>query len=421
MNWCGSVEHTLHRRSFLCGTLAGLTGAAGFASAADQIKKNNRRVIFIWLAGGSSQFETWDPKPGRETGGPFLSIPTSVTGYRVCELMPKLAGMMKHIAVIRSLNTVISEHEQAADLISAGRPKEAALDYPEIGVVLSKELAIRDTELPDYISLFTTSEGRRRPSPGFLGANHAPLLLEKSLRPEFVDLPAGMDEARHQNREQLRAAISDDFARNRAASELVRGYNSAYQKVHGLMRSDHLFNLDREPTKVRDRYGRTPFGQQALLTRRLIEAGVPIVKLARGFWDSHHDNFESHRELVPDFDNVFSVLLDDLRDRGLLESTLVVVLSEFGRTPVINHDVGRDHYAAAWSMVMAGAGVKGGTVYGATDADGKTVKDGELNASDLAATIYQAAGLNLKTEYQAGLRPVPIIKEDARVIKEVLA
>ena len=230
-----------------------------------------------------------------------------------------------------------------------------------------------------------------------------------------------MNAARHQNREELRAVLSEAFAENRATGELVRGYNSAYQKVRGLMRADHLFNLDREPVKIRDRYGRTPFAEQCLLARRLIEAGVPVVKVARGFWDSHHDNFESHRELVPDFDHVLSVLLDDLQVRGLLESTLVVVLSEFGRTPVINQDVGRDHFAAAWSMVMAGAGVRGGCVYGETDADGKTVKNGELNASDLAATIYQAAGIDLKTEYQAGLRPVPIIKEDARVIKEVLS
>ena len=421
MNWCGSSEHTLHRRSFLQGTLAGLTVAAGFGTAAEPIKQRNRRVIFIWLAGGSSQFETWDPKPDRVTGGPFRSIPTTVPGYRVCELMPKLAGMMKHIAVIRSLNTVISEHEQAADLVSVGRPKEAALEYPELGVVLSKELGVPASELPDYVSLFTTSEGRRRPRAGFLGAKHAPLLLEKSLRPEYVDLPEGMTEARHQNREELRAALSETFAENRSGIELARGYNSAYQKVRGLMRADHLFNLDREPAKVRERYGRTPFAEQCLLARRLIEAGVPVVKLARGFWDSHHDNFESHRELVPDFDHVLSVLLDDLQVRGLLESTLVVVLSEFGRTPVINQDVGRDHFAAAWSMVMAGAGVRGGSIYGATDAEGKTVKEGEVNASDLAATIYQAAGLDLKTEYQAGLRPVPIIKEDARVIKEVLA
>lgn len=427
--WCGSPEHALHRRSFLQGALAGLTatlhlGGVGVSAqepAVAPLRKKGRRVLFIWLAGGASQFETWDPKPGRDTGGPFRSIPTTVPGYRVCELMPRLAARMKHLAVVRSLNTKISEHGQAADLISTGRPKEGALDYPEIGVVLSKELAVRESSLPDYVSFFTTTEGRRRPRVGFLGANHSPLLLEKAMRPEYVDRPEGVSATRHREREALRSALSDSFAEGRVGAELVRGHNSAYQKVRGLMRADHLFNLEKEPLAIRERYGRTPFGEQCLLARRLLEAGVPIVKVARGFWDSHHDNFESHRELVPDFDHVLSVLLDDLHDRGLLASTLVMVLSEFGRTPVINQDVGRDHYAAAWSVALAGAGIRGGTVYGRTDADGKTVKDGQANASDLAATIYQAVGIDPRSEYQVGLRPVPLAKETARVIEGILA
>jgi uncharacterized protein (DUF1501 family) len=328
--------------------------------------------------------------------------------------------MMRDLAVIRSLNTGQSEHEQAADLVSTGRPKEAALEYPEIGVVMAKELAVQESTLPDYVSFFTTTEGRRRPRVGFLGAKHSPLLLEKSVRPENVNPPQGVTDERHAGREELRSILSDRFAENRAGSELVKGYNSAYQKVRGLMRADHLFDLEREPAKTRDRYGRSPFGEQALLARRLIEAGVPVVKIARGFWDSHHDNFESHRELVPDFDHVLSVLLGDLKDRGLLESTLVLVLSEFGRTPVINQDVGRDHFADAWSVAMAGAKVRGGSIYGKTDEDGKKVTDGQANASDLAATVYAALGIDLLREYQSGLRPVPIVKEDARVIREVL-
>ena len=230
-----------------------------------------------------------------------------------------------------------------------------------------------------------------------------------------------MSAARHHERESLRATLSDSFAKGRAGAELVHGHNSAYQKVRGLMRADYLFNLEKEPLAIRERYGRTPFGEQCLLARRLLEAGVPIVKVARGFWDSHHDNFESHRELVPDFDRVLSVLLDDLHDRGLLASTLVMVLSEFGRTPTINKDVGRDHYAAAWSAALAGAGIRGGTVYGRTDADGKTVKDGESNASDLAATIYKAVGIDPRSEYRVGLRPVPLAKETAQVIEDILA
>ncbi len=428
LSTCGSPDHQFHRRRFLSGMfaagvplVAGNVGLANDAPTAHSLRKDGRRVLFIWLAGGSSQFETWDPKPGRETGGPFRAIPTKVAGYHVCELMPKLAGMIDKLAVIRSLNTEISEHGQAADLLSTGRPKEAALSYPEFGVVLANELRVRDSPLPDYVSFFLTSEGRRRPETGFLGGKHSPLMLESALRPEYINLPNELTREEHQHRENLRERLSARFAQQRAGADMVHGYNSAFQKVRGLMQSDHLFDLEREPAKVRDRYGKTPFGQQALLARRLLEAGVPMVKLARGFWDSHHDNFESHRELTPDFDHVMSTLLTDIDERGLLESTLVIILSEFGRTPKINADVGRDHYAAAWSCALAGAGVRGGTIYGNTDKDGKTVVDGQANASDLIATIYQAAGLDPWKHYYAGPRPVPLAKEDATVIKDILA
>lgn len=425
---CGSSDHVLHRRQFLQGTLAGATaltlpgiGIASDAPTGKELKQQNKRVLFIWLAGGSSQFETWDPKPGRPTGGPYRTIPTTIPGYHVCELMPKLAKVMKHIAVVRSLNTGITAHAPAADLISTGRPKEPVLKYPEIGVVLAKELAAAESNVPDYVSFFLATEGRRRPATGFLGGRHAPLLLEKGMRPENIDLPSGLDNDQHQQREHLRELLSSRFAKERAGGELVEGYNSAFAKVRGLMRCDHLFNLEKEPAKVRERYGNTEFGQQALIARRLLEAGVPMVKVARGFWDSHHDNFESHRELVPDFDHVLSTLILDLEERGLLESTLVIVLSEFGRTPKINPNVGRDHYAAAWSCAFAGCGIRGGTIHGKTDADGKTVAEGEANASDLAATIYQAVGLRPTKNYYVGPRPVPLAKEDAKVIKSILS
>jgi uncharacterized protein (DUF1501 family) len=393
---------------------------AGEVPAAETLRKDQKRVLFIWLAGGSSQFEMWDPKPGRDTGGPFRAVSTAVPGYPICELMPKLAVRMNKLAVVRSLNTKISEHFQAADLISTGWPKEPALEHPEIGVVLAKELALEGSKLPDYISLFTTTEGRRRPSPGFLSRRHAPLLLEGSLRPQNIELPAGLSDAQHLRRDELRAALSLDFAKNRVGIDLVQGYNEAYARVRGLMQSDALFNLDLESEKMREKYGKTPFGQHCLLARRLLEAGVPVVKVARGFWDSHHDNFESHRELVPDFDNVMSALLDDLEDRGLLSSTLVIVLSEFGRTPKINQDVGRDHFADAWSCAFAGCGIRGGAIHGKTNEDGTAVVDGEASAADLAATIFKAVGIDPQKHYQVGQRPVPLAKEDSQPIKTVL-
>lgn len=422
---CGSPDHGLHRRQFLrLGAAAGLAlggiRVSGEAAAATELKLQNRRVLFLWLAGGSSQFETWDPKPGRSTGGPFSTISTAVPGVQVCELMPQLAARMDRLTVIRSLNTKITAHDVAADLISTGRPKEPALVYPEFGVVLAKALATRNSAVPDYVSVFRTSEGRRRAETGYLGAQHTPLHLERSLRPENLQLPSGLTSADQSQREELRELLTQNFERVRADADQIRGYNSAFQRVRGLMQCDSLFDIDREPTAIRERYGSTEFGQHCLLALRLLEGGVPMVKIARGFWDSHHDNFESHRELVPDFDHVFSVLLDDLAERGLMESTTIVVLSEFGRTPEINRDVGRDHYAAAWSCVLAGRGFAPGAVYGKTDVDGKTVADGEVSTGDLLATILKGVGLNPAHHEKVGVRPVPLAPEDAVPVSSIL-
>lgn len=390
------------------------TGANGAAT------KPPYQVLFVWLAGGASQFEMWDPKPGRATGGPFRAISTSIPGVQVGELMPRLAKRMHKLSVVRSLSTGISEHFQAADLISTGRPKESALDYPELGVTLAKELSRGAQNLPDYISIFRTSEGRRRAEPGFLGAAQLPIHLEKSIRPENIDRPAQLSPERFAARAELRRELSRNFLAGRADRAIAEPFESAHARTAGLMESTAPFDLEREPAAVRERYGRTPFGRHCLLARRLLEAGVPVVKLARGFWDSHHDNFESHRELVPDFDRVFSTLLDDLEERGMLERTLVMVLSEFGRTPKINKDVGRDHYATAWSCAFAGARTKPGAVFGRTDKDGAQVVDGKLNAGDLAATILAAAGIDHQKHYQVGLRPVPLAPEESMPAKQIL-
>jgi len=422
----------LKRRLFLQGALAGSVAALSAPRAAWAHEtprpttkqaagtKPPHQVLFLWLAGGASQFEMWDPKPGRATGGPFRAISTSLPGVQVCELMPRVAQRMHKLAVVRSLSTGISEHFMAADLISTGRPKEAALAYPELGVTLAKELSVGPRSLPDYISIFRTSEGRRRAEPGFLGAAHLAMHLEKSIRPENIDRPTQLTQNRFASRAELRRELSRSFLNDRADRAVAEPYEAVHARTAGLMEATAPFDLEREPVAMRERYGRTPFGKHCLLARRLLEAGVPVVKVARGFWDSHHDNFESHRELVTDFDRVFSTLLDDLDERGMLERTLVMVLSEFGRTPKINHDVGRDHYAEAWSCAFAGAGVKRGIVYGKTDADGAHVVDGKLSAGDLAATIFRAVGVDPEKHYQVGLRPVPLATEGSQAATALL-
>ncbi len=427
--FCGSPEHTVDRRLFLQGGLAtalgvGLAGldAPAHALFAGEVAKQKKHVLLLWLAGGASQLETWDPKPGRPTGGPFKSIATKVPGVRISELLPKMAKLIDRMAVVRGLDTKIGDHGQGATLMQLGRRPEGGIAYPDFGAVVAKELGQRESAVPEYVSLYQATEGlgSGRPTSGFLGGRYAAMSLERSLRPENIDLPKGLSDEEHAEREHLRQYLSDRFNKARDSGD-VQGYNSAYSRVKGLMRSDALFDLEKEPAHVRDRYGKTDFGQYALIGRRLIEAGVPMVKVARAWWDSHADNFESHRELVSELDHVMSTLILDLEERGLLSSTLIVTLSEFGRTPGINKDLGRDHFPSAWSCTLTGCGIKGGAVHGKTDQNGNTVTDGKAGAGDVTGTIFKAVGINPKKNYHVGLRPIPLTPEDSKPIASVLA
>jgi uncharacterized protein (DUF1501 family) len=191
--------------------------------------------------------------------------------------------------------------------------------------------------------------------------------------------------------------------------------------MRGIMAHERLFDINLEPQAVRDRYGPTLFGQQCLAARRLVEAGVPFVRVSRAWWDSHGQNFETHQEMVPELDHVMAALLDDLEQRGLLQSTLVITLAEFGRTPNINSQLGRDHFASAWSSTLSGCGIRGGSVYGRSDETGNRVAEGEVNAARLFATIYRALGINHHKNYYVGARPVPLTDPGTEPIREVLA
>jgi hypothetical protein len=224
----------------------------------------------------------------------------------------------------------------------------------------------------------------------------------------------------HHERAELRGQLSSAFEQNRAGAG-IDSHRQAYDRVAGIMQSERLFDIAREPQSIRDSYGPTLFGQQALAARRLAEAGVPFVRVGRAWWDSHGQNFETHQELTPELDHVMAALLDDLEQRGLLESTLVVTLAEFGRTPAINAQLGRDHFATAWSCTLSGCGIRGGSVYGRTDESGNRVVDGEIGAAQLFATIYKALGLNHRKNYYVGSRPVPLTDPGTQPIREVLA
>src|SRR5260370_10642781 len=270
--------------------------------------------------------------------------------------MHKMAQRMKHTCIVRSLNTRDGDHGGGARLMMRGRRDEANLQYPDLGAVLAGEMGRADSRVPDYVSFYFATEGRdfAPGSAGFLGARYAPMELSKSMIPKNIRCPEGMNALDHQQRAELRDFLSKRFARGRTGSTLG-SHNEAYERVRGLMASEKLFDIAQEPQKMRDRYGRTQFGEQTLIARRLVEAGVPFVRVGRAWWDSHGQNFETHQEMVPELDHVMATLLDDLQRRGLLESTLVITLAEFGRTPTINPSLGRDHFASAWSATLSGA------------------------------------------------------------------
>ena len=428
-HWTPS-EHGLSRRGFL--TAAAAAGAATFASDmtvlnvlksptfAGELKKRQKNVILLWLAGGASQLETWDPKPGRPTGGPYRKIQTDAPGVEISELLPLMAQRMKHTAVIRSLNTSIADHGRASSMMETGRMPEPTVRFPDLGAIVARELGRADSKVPDYVSMYTSTEGRRQGTSGFFGARYAPMFLSTEVKPANLARLESISDADHRSRDELRTLLSKRFLRNRK-SHVADSHNSAFARVRGLMASDELFDVSKEPASMRDKYGPTQFGEQCLVARRLVEAGVPFVKVARAWWDSHGQNFETHRELCADLDRSMTALIDDLKDRGMLENTLIITLGEFGRTPNINGSLGRDHFARAWSASLSGCGIKGGSAYGKTDEDGQHVVDGEIKAGHLFATIFQALGIDITTEYHMGARPVPIIDFECGPIKEVLA
>jgi len=427
---CGAEAHHLSRRSFL-GTVG--MGTAGVAANmgvietltspvfADELKRNQKSVVLLWLAGGASQLETWDPKPGVETGGPYSAIQTDISGVRISELMPKMSQRLsQHTAIIRSLNTKIADHGGGYQLMDTGRRPEPGVDFPHLGAMIAHELAQQDSKVPDHIEMYTSTEGRRKGTAGFLPARYNPMFLTDSMMPENISRLDSISDADHKQRADFRAMLAQQFNHG-LNSPSVSSHNSAFERVRGLMSSDYLFDVEKEPQSMRDHYGPTQFGEQCLIARRLVEAGVPFVKVARAWWDSHGQNFETHRELCADLDHVMSALLDDLQQRGLLDTTLVITLGEFGRTPRINGSLGRDHFASAWSCSLSGCGIKPGTVYGKTDDLGNTVVEGDANAGNLFATIFTALGIDPEKEYMLGSRPVPMADFHCPPIAEVLS
>jgi hypothetical protein len=418
---CGSPEHTISRRGFLTGALSTL-GFAGLVrpAMAKELKSNGKRVLVIWLSGGSSQLETWDPKPGTDTGGPFRAIPTSVPGVHICELLPHTAKLMHKLALIRGVNTAEDDHGKGAYIMHTGRRQEPAMQWPHLGSAMAKLLGSEDSPLPGYIHVTPGGGGFNQQDAAFLGPKYASMTLGDGKPPANLLRPDSLSEKADQQRNDLRAKLDERFTQRRRTAE-TESYTHSYEQAAQIMAQRRLFDLNTVDPKHLDRYGRHDFGRHCFLAGRLLEAGSTFVKVTHTNYDTHHENFDFHIEQLGDFDRPFATLLSDLDDCGLLESTLVIVMAEFGRTPRINQNLGRDHWSKAWSVAVGGCGIKGGAVVGKTNANGTQVIEREVHGGHLFHTYFRALGLNPTKNYYVNQQPIPMADPKASAIEEILA
>ncbi|WP_419192747.1 DUF1501 domain-containing protein [Kolteria novifilia] len=403
-----------------------------------------RACILLWMSGGASQTDTFDMKPGHANGGPFKEVATSATGLRFSEHLPHLAKMAEHLVPIRSMKTKEGDHLRASQVMKTGYPAQGPISYPTMGSLLSKELASPEVDLPSFVSIAPNQFlGSTANSPGFLGPKHAPLVVgngvpmvqnqfnDAMLKVQNLDAPRGVDLVRANARLGLLDHLEEDFASVRPGIP-TNSHRTAYEQAVRMMRSSAIeaFDLGNETDQLRDRYGRNIFGQSCLLARRLVERGVPFVEVAlngingsQAFgWDTHRNNFDIVKNLCGVLDPAWATLINDLKTHDLLDSTLVVWMGEFGRTPIINNGKGRDHFPAAWTTVLAGGGVRGGQAYGKTSKDGGGVVENPVSEADLIATICHALGIDPMDQNMSNVgRPIRIADPDAKPIEEILS
>nr|WP_254053616.1 DUF1501 domain-containing protein [Singulisphaera sp. GP187] len=415
------------RRGFLAGlaaTAAGsVVGGLGvFASplAAAQLQGDQKRVVVFNMHGGLSQLESWDPKPGTDTGGPFRAIETSVPGIRISELLPNVAKQMHHLCLVRGVNTSEDDHGKGAYMMLTGRRQTPAADYPYFGAVCAKAMTPQDSALPGHIIITPGGGGGRGNDSAYLGPMYSSIALGNGNPPQNTTRPGQVTEPMDAARNDFRKRGNDRFL-SRRRTALTEAYVYSYEQAAQLMKQREVFDVTKEPAKDHDRYGKHDFGRHCLLARRLLEKGVTFVQVSHSNYDTHNENFNFHIEQLGEFDTSFATFVADLADRGMLESTLIVVLSEFGRTPNINLYYGRDHWSHAWTVVMAGSKVQRGVAYGKTNDKGTEVVDGQVDHANLFHTYLQAVGVDSTDSFDIEGRDVPIADPASRMIKQILS
>ncbi len=389
----GCRDYHLSRRAFMgasSATLLGMSVKGLLAASGKDHEAQAEHVILFWNGGGMSHIDTWDPKPGRPTGGDLSPIKTSAPGIEISEIFPGLADQMHHCALIRSIAGTQGDHGRATHHVQTSYLPFPNLVYPGIGSVVTHELPNLG-ELPAYISI-----SGQAPRAGYLGQKcEAYYVSNPGDKDPYLAFPEGIAEVRGNKRLETLAKYNQRFTGN-STDPRLRSTETSIEEAVTLMRSPALeaFEFGKVSPKTLERYGKTPFGRGALLAKRLVEKGVRFVQVNRGGFDTHTANFPAMRDHGEIMDPALASLISDLAETGMLKKTLVIMLSEFGRTPRINKDAGRDHWASVFSCFLAGGGIKGGTVYGSSDEDGAEAKDQPVKVQDIHATICHALGIN---------------------------
>lgn len=383
---------------------------------AAEMKKNTKSVILLWMGGGPSTIDLWDLKPNTPTGGPFKPISTSADGVQICEHLPLLSQQMHHLSIVRSMSTREADHTRGRYYMHTGFVPTPTIEHPSYGSVISHELvkSVPELEVPAFVSVGGSSIG-----PGFLGMTYSPFVVDSN--GNIRDLNGGIDQNRVAERLQMLELIEDNFISQKRGS-IALEHRKVVDKTVKLMTSQQMdaFKVSKEPQEIRDKYGNTGFGRGCLMARRLVEIGVPFIEVDLGGWDNHSDIFPTlQNQKLPELDKSMSALVDDLNARGLLDSTAIIWMGEFGRTPNINGNSGRDHWARSWSVVVGGAGFKRGIVVGETSQDGKEVVSESYSSEDLMASVLKSIGVSLETTFTSkNGRPMKIANS-GRVIKEL--
>jgi uncharacterized protein (DUF1501 family) len=428
------------RRCFLrAGTASFAVSASGWlgrlAQAAADDPGRKRSCILLWMNGGPATIDLWDLKPGHPNGGPYTEIATKAPGLKIGQHLPKIAEFGDRLAVVRGMSTKEGDHGRATYLLRTGTLPQGAIDFPTLGALVAKELHSAGADLPPFVAV-APQRGLAQNAfgPGFLGPQFAPLIVadgqvsrdgaaDQQLKVQNLGRFGGVTADRADERLALMRDLEDGFLAERPGA-IADSHRAAYAAAVRIMKPEtaKAFDLSEEKPALRDRYGRNLFGQGCLLARRLVERGVPFVEVTLDGWDTHAQNHDAVKNLCGVLDPAWATLMDDLKDRGLIDTTTIVWMGEFGRTPKINPQKGRDHFSDAWSTVIAGGGIKGGQAIGKTSRDGMKVEERVTSVPDLLATVCLALGIDYeKTNPSNVNRPIRIVDKAANPIREVLS